>query len=87
MSAEEIITELPKLSRSELEEVDARLHELLRAGVAGARVHDSWLAMAGRLEKVGQVDAALDFVYDEIDEKLSSGSLDQVDRLLANPSF
>jgi hypothetical protein len=40
MSAQEIITDLPKLSRSELEKVDARLHELLQSdGGTGSR---SW---------------------------------------------
>ena len=32
MSTREIINELPKLTRPELEEVDAHLHELLRKG-------------------------------------------------------
>jgi hypothetical protein len=32
MSTREIINELPKLTRPELEEVDAHLHELLRNG-------------------------------------------------------
>jgi hypothetical protein len=52
MSATEIITELPKLTRDELEQVDARLHQLLqdkRGG--GAR---SWgealLEVAGTAE-------------------------------------
>jgi hypothetical protein len=31
MSANEIIAELPKLNRQELEEVDCRVHELLKA--------------------------------------------------------
>lgn len=45
---------------------------------------EGFLDRASRLEKRGQLDAALDLVYDQIDEKLSSGSLDQMDRLLAN---
>jgi hypothetical protein len=32
MSTQDIIAELPKLTRPELEQVDAHLHELLRAG-------------------------------------------------------
>ncbi len=32
MSAREIITALPKLSRDELEQVDAQLHQLLKGG-------------------------------------------------------
>jgi len=40
MSAQEIIAELPKLSRTELERVDLRLHELLRKG--SGDVKGSW---------------------------------------------
>lgn len=40
MSAQEIIAELPKLSRIELERVDLRLHELLRKGSDAAK--GSW---------------------------------------------
>ena len=40
MSAQEIIAELPKLSRTELERVDSRLHELLQSGSGTAT--NSW---------------------------------------------
>ena len=40
MSAQEIIAELPKLSRPELEQVDATLHSLLRAN--GGTSSKSW---------------------------------------------
>ena len=40
MSAQEIITELPKLSRRDLEQVDARLHELLQSN--GEPTERSW---------------------------------------------
>jgi len=49
MSAQEIIGELPGLSRQELERVDARLHELLR-GDGGASTKpwgESLLELAG----------------------------------------
>jgi hypothetical protein len=54
---------------------------------AESEPHDSrigFLARACRLEKLGQVDAALDLVYDQIDEMLNTGKLEQVNRLLAN---
>ena len=40
MSTQQIIAELPKLSRTELEQVDARLHELLRGN--GQTSSKSW---------------------------------------------
>ncbi len=39
MSAQDIIAELPKLSRPELEQVDSRLHELLRGGKKSSSKH------------------------------------------------
>ena len=39
MSATDIIAELPKLSRPELEAVDARLHELLRPPATSSGRH------------------------------------------------
>lgn len=53
MSAQEIIAELPKLNRRELETVDARLHELLQPGESRVAV-TSWrsalLEVAGTAE-------------------------------------
>jgi hypothetical protein len=53
MSAQEIIAELPKLSQSELEMLDARLHALLRQ-TAGSAATESWgaalLQLAGSVE-------------------------------------
>ena len=54
MSAQEIIAELPKLTRQELEILDARLHQLLQP----AKGHDtrSWgdalLEVAGSVENL-----------------------------------
>ena len=36
MSAQEIIAELPRLSQSELEQVDARVHQLLKPAPASS---------------------------------------------------
>jgi hypothetical protein len=49
MSAKEIMAELPKLSRRELEELDSKLHELL--GRSGEKsVWESLLEIAGTAE-------------------------------------
>lgn len=53
MSAQDIIAELPKLNRRELETVDAKLHELLRVSESPA-ASTSWgnalLEVAGTAE-------------------------------------
>ena len=53
MSAQEIITELPKLTRPDLERVDAKLHDLLRCS-DGAGTSKPWgdalLELAGTAE-------------------------------------
>jgi hypothetical protein len=49
MSANEIIAELPKLSRQELAEVDCRLHELLDASQKPP-VWEALLEIAGTAE-------------------------------------
>ncbi len=85
MSAQEIISELAKLSRSELERVDVRLHQLLGGNgdeQVGRRI-ESFLDGARRLESRGAVDAALDLIYDQVDEMLKAGKFDQVNQLLS----
>ena len=49
MSAQEIIAELPKLSRPELEQVDVTLHSLLQSngGVSSKSWGDALLEVAG----------------------------------------
>ncbi len=42
----------------------------------------SFLDNANRLDKRGQTDAALDIIFDQIDETLLSGEFDRVDRIL-----
>ena len=49
MSAQEIISELLKLNRKELEQVDSKLHELL-AAPASQNVWKSLLELAGTAE-------------------------------------
>jgi hypothetical protein len=49
MSATEIIAELPKLSRQELETVDSRVHELLQSS-KDASVWQALEAIAGTAE-------------------------------------
>lgn len=43
----------------------------------------SFLENADRLDKRGQTDAALDIIFDQMDEMLLAGEFDQVDRILA----
>ncbi len=52
MSANEIITELPKLSRNELEQVDARLRQLLqdKRGTDAKSWGEALLELAGTAE-------------------------------------
>jgi hypothetical protein len=52
MSATEIITELPKLSRDELEQVDAKLRQLLEAkpGTGAKSWGEALLELAGTAE-------------------------------------
>ena len=52
MSAQEIIAELPNLSRSELEQVDSKLHQLLRGngGTSAKAWGDALLEVAGTAE-------------------------------------
>ena len=53
MSAHEIIAELPKLTRPELEAVDAKLHELLRPDQPPARHWGQALAeFAGTVQEL-----------------------------------
>jgi hypothetical protein len=52
MSANEIIAELPKLSRQELEKVDCRVHELLQA--SNKTVWEGLLEIAGSAEGLPQ---------------------------------
>jgi len=50
MSAQEIMAELPRLSRPELEQVDARLHDLLQKDGSGTSTKnwgDALLEVAG----------------------------------------
>lgn len=52
MSAQEIIAELPKLSRPELEQVDSKLHQLLQSngGTSAGSWGDALLEVAGTAE-------------------------------------
>lgn len=52
MSAQEIIAELPNLSRPELEQVDFRLHQLLRSNGRSSASNwgDALLEVAGTAE-------------------------------------
>lgn len=50
MSAQEIIAELPKLERAELELVDAKLHELLAAESSQKSVWERLQELAGSAE-------------------------------------
>ena len=52
MSTQQIIAELPKLNRAELEQVDARLHELLQrsSGTSSKPWGEALLEVAGTAE-------------------------------------
>ena len=52
MSAQEIIANLPSLTRPEFEQVDAKLHQLLRSngGASGKSWGDALLEIAGTAE-------------------------------------
>jgi len=47
MSAQEIIAQLPKLTRPELEELDSKLHQLLQPPAAPSNVWKALLEIAG----------------------------------------
>jgi hypothetical protein len=47
---------------------------------------ESFVDHAQRLDKLGQTDAALDIIFDQIDEQLLAGKFPQVNDLLAKTS-
>ena len=47
-------------------------------------VQHGMATQANRLDKLGQTDAAIDVVFDRIDEMLLAGQFEQVDRLFDN---
>ncbi len=55
-----------------------------QSAVAG--IHETFVTRAQRLDQAGHGDAALDLVYDSVDELMHSGELGQLDTLLAHVS-
>jgi hypothetical protein len=68
-------------TQDEADEITSRIENLLESRDAVAR--SSFLDRARRLGNVGQTDAALDIIFDQIDELLLSRDFARVDELLS----
>ncbi len=56
----------------------------LANSAADLNAPESFVARAQRLDQAGHGDAALDLIYDSVDELMRSGALGQLDALLAH---
>jgi hypothetical protein len=78
---------VPKETRAVVRDVIRSAMEYSRSTATSARSTASsqrdLVARARRLDEKGQTDAALDLVYDAIDEKLRNGEFQDVDSMLA----
>lgn len=60
--------------------LDACLSAVLNRSASGA----PFIEQAKQLDRRGHTDAALDLIYDQIDEKLLAGGFDEVDQILTS---
>jgi hypothetical protein len=71
-------------TKGKVEDVNASLEAWLTSVTRPPT--EGFIDHAQRLDECGQTDAALDIIFDQIDEKLLAGNFIQVDQTLANTS-